>query len=129
MFKHFCLLLLLLSRSIQSNLKQLKCYRKISDSLDTTKLILQFHILFTEYHVSNFVYMQAAKTHVRLHICAGWSKISFIANTISIFLIHILIAPQHKIYNNVVCAARKASDQPAHTRSLIRAFASRLDIL
>ena len=33
------------------------------------------------------------------------------------------------ISNNVVCMNSKASDQPAHTRSLIRAFASRLNIL
>ena len=31
--------------------------------------------------------------------------------------------------NNVICATSKASDQPAHMRSLIRAFASRLSIL
>ena len=37
--------------------------------------------------------------------------------------------PRHGISNNVVCATSKASDQPAHTRSLIRAFASRLGIL
>ena len=37
--------------------------------------------------------------------------------------------PVHEISNNVVCATNKASDQPAHTRSLIRAFASRLSIL
>ena len=37
--------------------------------------------------------------------------------------------PQHVISNNVVCATSKASDQPAHRRSLIRAFASRLNIL
>ena len=37
--------------------------------------------------------------------------------------------PQHEISNNVVCATSKGSDQPAHTRSLIRAFASRLNIL
>ena len=37
--------------------------------------------------------------------------------------------PVHEIANNVVCATSKASDQPAHTRSLIRAFASRLSIL
>ena len=36
---------------------------------------------------------------------------------------------RHEISNNVVCAISKASDQPAHTRSLIRAFASRLNIL
>ena len=39
------------------------------------------------------------------------------------------IEPRHKISNNVVCATSKDSDQPAHTRSLIRAFASRLNIL
>ena len=37
--------------------------------------------------------------------------------------------PRHEISNNVVCATSKGSDQPAHTRSLIRAFASRLNIL
>ena len=36
--------------------------------------------------------------------------------------------PVHEISNNVACATSKASDQPAHTRSLIRAFASRLNI-
>ena len=40
-----------------------------------------------------------------------------------------LYEPQHEISNNVVCATSKVSDQPAHTRSLIRAFASRLNIL
>ena len=34
-----------------------------------------------------------------------------------------------EIYNNVVCATSKGSDQPAHTRSLIRAFARRLKCL
>ena len=37
--------------------------------------------------------------------------------------------PWHGISNNVVCATSKASDQSTHTRSLIRAFASRLNIL
>ena len=37
--------------------------------------------------------------------------------------------PRHGISNNVVCATSKASDHPAHTRSLITAFASRLNIL
>ena len=36
---------------------------------------------------------------------------------------------QHEISNNVVCATSKGSDQPAHMHSLIRAFASRLNIL
>ena len=37
--------------------------------------------------------------------------------------------PRHEISSNVVCVTSKASDQPAHRRSLIRAFASRLNIL
>ena len=37
--------------------------------------------------------------------------------------------PVHEIPNNVVCATSKASDQPAHTRSLIRDFACGLSIL
>ena len=35
----------------------------------------------------------------------------------------------HEISNNVVCATSKSSDQPAHTRGLIRACASSLHIL
>ena len=36
---------------------------------------------------------------------------------------------RHEISNNVVCETNKASDQPAHMRSLIRAFPSHLNIL
>ena len=37
--------------------------------------------------------------------------------------------PRHEILNNVVCATSQASDQPAYTRSLMRDFASCLNIL
>ena len=37
--------------------------------------------------------------------------------------------PWHEISNNAICATSIGSDQPAHTRSLIRAFADRLNIL
>ena len=37
--------------------------------------------------------------------------------------------PRHEMFNNVVRATSKDSDQPAHTRSLIRDFDGRLDIL
>ena len=40
-----------------------------------------------------------------------------------------IFEPRHQISNNVVCTASKASDQPAHMRSLIRAFAGHLNIL
>ena len=39
------------------------------------------------------------------------------------------IEPWHEIPNNVVCATSKGSDQPTHTRSLVRGFACRLNIL
>ena len=44
-------------------------------------------------------------------------------------LVDTIHEPVHEISNNVVCATSKASNQPAHTRSLIRAYASRLSIL
>ena len=37
--------------------------------------------------------------------------------------------PVHEISSNVVCATSKASDQPAHTHSLIRAFACCLSMI
>ena len=37
--------------------------------------------------------------------------------------------PRYEISNNVICATIKASDQTAQMRSLIEAFASRLNIL
>ena len=45
------------------------------------------------------------------------------------FISKFIIESQHDISKNVVCATSKGSDQPAHMRSLIRAFASRLHIL
>ena len=41
----------------------------------------------------------------------------------------LVIGPVHEISINVVCATSKGSDQPAHTRSLIRAFDSLMNIL
>ena len=40
-----------------------------------------------------------------------------------------IFEPWHEISNIVVCATSKGSDQPAQTRRLVRAFASRLNIL
>ena len=41
----------------------------------------------------------------------------------------LIIEPVHEISDNVVCVTSKASDQPAHMHSLIRAFACHLNIL
>ena len=37
--------------------------------------------------------------------------------------------PRHELSTNAVCATSKGSDQSVHTRSLIRAFACRLNII
>ena len=42
---------------------------------------------------------------------------------------HFTYEPVHEVSNNVASATSKASDQPTHTRSLIRAIANRLSIL
>ena len=42
--------------------------------------------------------------------------------------IYFINEPRHGISINVVCGTSKGSDQPAHTRSLIRAFACHLNI-
>ena len=59
------------------------------------------------------------------HICKFLSSV-WSCNNITP---HLLYKPWHGISNNVVCATSKALDQPAHTRSLIRAFNSRLRVL
>ena len=62
----------------------------------------------------------------QVHVFAGQVKL------VSLVLqdkCNIEIELQHEIFNNVVCTTSKGSDQPAHTRSLIRAFASRLTSL
>ena len=48
---------------------------------------------------------------------------------VGISIAEIFKEPRNEISNNVVCATSKGSDQSVHVRSLIRAFASRLNIL
>ena len=45
-------------------------------------------------------------------------------NILTLKAVLIEFEPCHEIYNNVVYATSKGSDQPVHTRSLIRAMAS-----
>ena len=60
----------------------------------------------------------------------GFVQFKHLSVNLKVFLsINSTFEPRHEISNNVVCATSKASDQPAHTRSLIRAFASRLNTL
>ena len=50
-------------------------------------------------------------------------------NVVDVCYGSVTTVPRHGISNNLVCTTSKASDQPAHTRSLIRVFASGLNIL
>ena len=61
-------------------------------------------------------------------ICYGYPHVNYLWGQ-SVTKTLIRYEPVHEISNNVVCATSKASDQPAHTRSLIRVFASRFSIL
>ena len=59
-----------------------------------------------------------------------WYVLSHMRKTSIVYPpVHYYDEPVHEISSNAVCATSKASDQPAHTRSLIRAFASYLSIL
>ena len=55
-------------------------------------------------------------------VCKGYQQVT-LGKEIHIF------EQRHEISVNVVCATSKDSDQPNHTPSLIRASASRLNIL
>ena len=71
------------------------------------------------------------KNHICWHVFVwSWAFVR-IVGWVGLFYVYLndKIEPVYEISNNVVCATSKASDQPAHTRSLIRAFASGLSIL
>ena len=63
------------------------------------------------------------------YICIICNDYKYISSSSKLGWKFITTEPVHEISNNVVCATSKASDQPAHMRSLIRAFASCLSIL
>ena len=77
----------------------------------------QFHETFYKLGACLFQILNTANAEIRFCMRAVWST-SFHT-----------IEPRHEISNNVVCATTKCLDQLSHTRSLIRAFASRLNSL
>ena len=70
-------------------------------------------------------------TPVRLKPANTWSWVKHSTTALPMLEIleHLPYEPWHEISNIVVCATSKGSDQPAHMLSLIRAFASSLNIL
>ena len=71
--------------------------------------------------------MIRTKRHVVAHY--KWSMIRIGDNYNGYFLLRSLNEPHNEISINVVCVISKGSDQPLYMRSLIRAFACRLNIL
>ena len=68
--------------------------------------------------------------YILMHLNRNKSSFRLLLKLKSVFVFMMtIVEPQHEISNNVVCATSKGSDQPAHMRSLIRAFASRVNIL
>ena len=70
----------------------------------------------------------AWNTYLNQCIVNGWLLRAKLVQEDNVVRYKIIHEPVHEISNNVVCVTSKASDQPAHTRSLIRAFANRLNI-
>ena len=91
------------------------------------------NLLENTYYNSNTLfftkYREKTKEHTPQHI---WDRERWRSEyyQLVIFFMQLWkrIGPRHEISNNVVSATSKGSDQPAHMRSLIRAFASHLNI-
>ena len=84
------------------------------------------YVVGTQKNSLNGVFFCAHKTNVKTYC----KKIFPILRSHFFFVKFIAwYEPRHEISNNVVCATSKGSDQPAHMRSLIRAFTGRLNIL
>ena len=60
--------------------------------------------------------------------CIELGMVHCIFGEVILVVISKIYEPRHEISKNVVCETSTASDQPAHTRSLVRAFDSRLNI-
>ena len=77
----------------------------------------------------DYLHIQTDKTRYTHYLDFWYVSYMCIVILNTYMLTQNLYEPMHEISNNVLSAISKASDQPAHKRSLIRAFASRLSIL
>ena len=96
------------------------------------KYLYYVSISFNIQQIIHVFVRQRNETHRHCHSVSvpqkdGMQKVN--SHILVIPKVNSIYEPQHEISNNVVCATSKGSDQPAHTLSLIRAFASRLNIL
>ena len=71
--------------------------------------------------------LSTAASHLSQHVLHGYQSFQIVVSGAELLYqsgyAKMLYEPWHGLSNNMVCSTSKASDQPAHTRSLIRAFA------
>ena len=81
--------------------------------------------LYVDWMLNKSIYSQFKAFYHGFHtVCASNALIVSDLNSVDK-----IYEPRHEISNNEVCATSKASDQPVHMPNLIRAFASRLNVL
>ena len=115
----------------------------------SVKLLTEYHLEFlslkggcTGWSESSHVKMPHCwKSHVVAHLSSRPVFFQFLSGRFTQVLLYLfrcfqstkgygfINEPVHEVSNNVVCASSKSSDQPAHMRSLIRAFAGCVCIL
>ena len=95
--------------------------------------IVGYHMSRLNYAITIFFNVGGIKLASE-HTCLTWLSAIFFISSLRFLEVgrsyqNRTNEPVHEISNNVVIVISKASDQPMHRRSLIRAFASRLSIL
>ena len=98
---------------------------RVTDIKINSKMFLRYLVCYMHQPLTSHL-----KLYKKVIIGVCYSK-SLVCGKPSLEMANVYNAnePCHEISNNVVCATSKGSDQPPHKRSLIRAFASRLNFL
>ena len=88
-----------------------------------------FNVLSETKSTKSYLYLISSVWHICIFLFLGNQYSYSFKNNFRWHAPYFQIELRHEISNTVVFATSKGSDQPAHMRSLIRAFASRLNIL
>ena len=123
----------------QQRLRPACAYAQSDQSLCLSLVYSMSVKLLTEHHLEYLSLKETAKARVSLHLSKKNTLLEIACHRSNIdhgfhkgleswknlLLIALQFRPVQEISYSVVCATSKGSDQPAHTRSLIRAFSSR----
>ena len=101
---------------------------KIESVIHYSRLFSDQIKLLMQKGASGSIYQNLCCRHFRCDFDVAYIVVDWI-QSLKQFYINVSYEPVHEISNNVVCATSKASDQPAHTHSLIRDFACHFNIL